>query len=235
MLRIAIAEDEADCAQRLEGFIRRYAGEHGLEVDVAWFPDGMELAERYAPVWDILFLDIQMAGLDGMETARRVRRQDPDVTLVFITNLARYAIHGYEVDASDFILKPLGYDRFRARMDKLTARLARRQGAFVVLPLAEQKIRVPVEDILYAEVVDHDLSVITTKQNYLMRCTLQEMERMVEGQGFSRCNRCYLVNLRRVTGVERDAVRIGEHLLPISRPRKKQFLRELSDCLGAEL
>ena len=105
----------------------------------------------------------------------------------------------------------------------------------MVLPLTEQKIRVPVEDILYAEVVDHDLSVITTKQNYLMRCTLQEMERMVEGQGFSRCNRCYLVNLRRVTGVERDAVRIGEHLLPISRPRKKQFLRELSDCLGAEL
>lgn len=235
MLRIAIAEDEPACAKQLQDFIDRYAGERGLEAAATWFSDGLELVEQYAPVWDILFLDIQMAHLNGMETARRIRRQDPDVTLVFITNLARYAIQGYEVDASDFILKPLEYDRFRVRMDKLTARLARKQGAFVVLPLAEQKIRVAVEDILYAEVVDHDLQVVTAKQRYLMRCSLQEMERMVEGHGFSRCNRCYLVNLRRVTGVEKDAVRVGKYSLPISRPRKKQFLRELSDCLGAEL
>ncbi|MDE6590229.1 MAG: LytTR family DNA-binding domain-containing protein [Oscillospiraceae bacterium] len=235
MLRIAIAEDEAICAQKLQEYIQRYAKVHGLETSVAWFSDGMDLVEKYTPTWDIIFLDIQMAHLDGMATARHIRRQDPDVTLVFITNLARYAIQGYEVDASDFILKPLEYDRFRVRMDKLTAQLTRKQGNFVVLPLAEQKIRVAVEDILYAEVADHDLHVVTTKQRYLMRGSLQEMERIVEGQGFSRCSRSYLVNLRRVSGVEKDAVRVGEHTLPISRPRKKQFLRELSDCLGAEL
>lgn len=235
MIRIAIVEDEPACAKRLQEYIDRYGKARGLEFSSTCFSDGIELAEQYTSKWDILFLDIQMEQLDGMETARRIRKQDPYVIIVFITNLARYAIRGYEVDASDFILKPLEYDRFQVRMDKVTASLGRNQETYVVLPLAEQKIRVPTADILYAEVLDHELQIVTKNQSYRMRCSLQKMEQMLEGQGFSRCHRCYLVNLRQVTGVDRDAVHLGKHALPISRPRRKEFLKHLSDCLGAEL
>lgn len=235
MLRVAIVEDEADCASQLQNYIQRYAQECNQDISTTWFQDGLELLDDYTPAWDVIFLDIQMAHMDGMETARRIRKQDGEVTLVFITNLARYAIQGYEVDASDYILKPLEYGRFRARMDRLCISFARKPQRYIMLPLAEQKLRLAVDDILYAEVMDHDLQVVTANQRYLMRGTLQELENMLKGQGFSRCNRSDLVNLRRVTGVEKEAVQVGSAVLPLSRPRRKQFMQELSDCLGAEL
>lgn len=235
MLRIAIVEDEPDCARQLQAYLERYQRERELEMNITHFSDGIELAERYTPEWDILFLDIQMKLLDGMDTARRIRVQDPCVTIVFITNLARYAIQGYEVDASDYILKPLNYDRFRVRMEKITAAFRRNREEYVMLPLGEQKVRLPVREILYVEVLDHELQVVTEGQSFRMRGSLRKMEQLLEGQGFSRCNRCYLVNLRQVTRVGQNDVCLGEHTLPISRPRKKEFLRELSECLGAEL
>ena len=108
MAKIAVVEDNDAMRAQLCGFIAQYAQESGHQLDVTAFSDGAQLVEPYRPGFDIIFLDIEMPKLGGMPTAERIRRQDPDVVLVFVTNMAQYAIRGYEVDALDFVLKQIG-------------------------------------------------------------------------------------------------------------------------------
>ena len=105
MLQIAIVEDEADLAQQTKDNVVRYLNEHGLEGNIAVFNDGMDIAENYKPIWDILLLDIEMPLLDGMSAAQKIRELDATVVMIFITRMAKYAIKGYEVAQYE-----IGYD-----------------------------------------------------------------------------------------------------------------------------
>ena len=99
MLKIAVVEDQTEVRESLCQFIRQYAGEQGLQAEVEPFADGAVIAEGYQPGYDIIFLDVEMPRLGGFGAAERIRAVDPDVVLVFVTNMAQYAIKGYEVDA----------------------------------------------------------------------------------------------------------------------------------------
>ena len=235
MLRIAIVEDDTAYAEKLKSYIERYGVEKKLVMEITHFPDGLEIVDRYRAAWDIIFMDIEMPHLDGMGAARRIRGMDPDVIIIFVTTMAQYAIKGYEVGALDFVLKPVNYVQLSARLDKAVKLLNRDPDRYLMVPCEDVKERVPARDILYIEVRNHTLEIVTVARRYTMRGTLAEMENALEGCHFSKCNQGFLVNLKNVTGVKKDSVLVGGHELPISRPRKKAFLEELSIYLGVAL
>ena len=119
MTRIAIVEDEAAVREQLAGYVQRYTRQYGTPFEVTEFADGMEILEDYRPQFDIIFLDVEMKHLDGMETARRIRERDGGVLIVFITNMAQYAIRGYAVGALDYVLKPVPYFAFSQQLQKV--------------------------------------------------------------------------------------------------------------------
>jgi DNA-binding LytR/AlgR family response regulator len=135
MIRIALVEDEAEVRAQLQGYVQRHTRQYGTEFAVTEFADGMELLDDYRPVYDILFLDVEMKHLDGMETARRVRELDKDVIIVFITNMAQYAIGGYAVGALDYVLKPVPYFAFSQQLRKAEEQLCRRARHYLALPV----------------------------------------------------------------------------------------------------
>ena len=136
MFRIAIVEDQDETRECLNRFVRQYAEEQGVQVEISLITDGSEIAEHYTPGFDIIFMDVEMPRLDGFAAAEAIRAVDAEVVLVFVTNMAQYAIRGYEVDALDYVLKPVNYYQFCTKLSRAIQRVQRRRGGQVVLQLA---------------------------------------------------------------------------------------------------
>ena len=234
MLSIAVVDDEKKFSDHLRQCLTRYGEEHNLTMEVTCFADGLDIAEEYQPKWDIIFLDIQMTHLDGMAAARRIRSMDDKVVLIFITTLAQYAINGYEVNAFDYVLKPIQYAQFELRMNKAVKEAEKHKAQrHIMLKKYSDWVKVSTDDILYIEVSGHTLRYVTAEDTLERRATIGQAEEELAGLSFSRCGISYLVNLKRIEQIARDEVMIGEHRLPISRNRKKAFLQAFSDYLEA--
>ena len=117
-LHVAVAEDEKTSRQKILDYLLNYQNAGTVRFEISEFEDGEKLVKNYQPVFDIIFLDIEMPRLDGMKAAEYIRQKDEHVILVFITNVARYAVKGYEVQALDYILKPVSYESFSAKLDR---------------------------------------------------------------------------------------------------------------------
>ena len=112
MINIAIVEDEKLYVSQFKEYISRYEKESGNRINVSVFPDGAEIVENYSGDFDIILMDIQMKYMDGMTAAEQIRKLDSEVIIMFITNMTQYAIRGYEVDALDYVVKPVEYFSF---------------------------------------------------------------------------------------------------------------------------
>lgn len=173
-----------------------------------------------------------MARLDGMKTAEMIRQRDRNVLLVFVTNMAHYAIKGYGVHALDFLLKPVNYRMLEQVLQQAEHLLGERIRKNITLPLQKGVVLLDAADILYVEVESHALSVVTRSETLHLRGTMSGIEKMLTPYHFFRCNNCYLVNLAQVSRVAQGVVVVGGHELTISRPRQKKFMEALTAYIG---
>ncbi|NCB62826.1 MAG: response regulator transcription factor [Clostridia bacterium] len=232
MIRVAIVEDEADYRRQLTEYLRRYETESGENIEITAFTDGDEIAEGYKARFDIILMDVEMAYMDGMTAAEEIRKSDPEVVIIFITNMAQYAIRGYAVDALDYVLKPVSYFAFTQRLERAVARMRRREKRYLAVPVKGGTQKLEASQIYYVESRGHSLLFHTAAGVVTATGAMKDMEERLEGMHFCRGNKGYLINLEHVDGV-RDgcAVVRGEQLL-LSRPRKSAFLEALANYVG---
>lgn len=118
MIRAIIAEDDLQCYTTLAQFLNDYGQETQQTFRITHYDNGEDLVEHYTPEYDLILLDVDMPFMDGMMAAEHIRKIDPEVVIIFVTNLAQYAIQGYSVNALDYILKPLNYFSFSQRLTR---------------------------------------------------------------------------------------------------------------------
>ena len=227
MLRIAVVEDDAPTREKLCTLIRDHAVSKGKDLAVTPLEDGSSLLGGALSGYDIIFLDIMLPGLTGMEVAERIRAGDPDVVLVFITNAAQYAIKGYAVGALDFVLKPVNPYEFLVKLERALERAAQRRQRPITLQTADGVQVLSSRDILYVETRDRKLFYHTTRGCFAVRSSMQSAEALLGSLRFVRCNQCYLVNLRHVQSVQGDFVTVGRDRLEVSRRQRAAFLEAM--------
>jgi len=229
LIRVAIVDDERAAAKCLEKCLHRYEKEAETKFEISYYSSGDKfLSQYYAGAFQIIFMDVSMPGTDGFKTSHRLREVDNDVVLVFVTNLAQFAIKGYEVGALDYILKPVAYSSFKLKIKR--ALIAVRSEASLQFTVTNEEglWSIRASDLCYIEVVDHSLIYHTKEADIKTAGSLKNEEKRLAGEPFFRCNYCYLVNLRWVTGVQGSTVTVNGTELQISRNRKKEFMQRLT-------
>lgn len=173
-----------------------------------------------------------MPGRNGIEASRALRERNQSIVLLFVTNLAQYAIAGYEVDALDYILKPINYFSFKLKIQKALETVRRVQGTLLTIASDHGQQLVRDSEIFYIEVQGHNLIYHTLHGDLTATGTLKQIEAQLKPSGFYRCNYCYLVNLRHVGFLDGSEVTVGQYKLQISRNRRKEFLQQLTQFYG---
>lgn len=220
-------------ACQLKDMIEKYGAERNQEMIVTHFLNPINFLTNYKSVFDVVFMDIEMPMLNGMNAARKLREIDDEVILVFITNMQQYAAEGYSVEAMDFILKPVQPARLTMLLDKVYRRILVKKDAELVVQHKGVVHRLFYKDILYVEISQHHLIYHKTDgRNIDFWGTLKELMSVLPPKQFFRCNSCYVVNLQYVRSVEDGFVLIGSEKLAISRPRKKEFMNALMEYIG---
>lgn len=147
MIRVAVVEDEEEAMNDLLRHLRQYGQEKNVRLVIDTFSNGVDFISDYNARYDIVFMDIKLPLMDGMQCAVSLRRLDEDVALVFVTNMGQYAIKGYEVCAMGYMIKPVSYFPLVVLMDKVLNKISSEPTKHIVLSLDDGVLKIPLRNL----------------------------------------------------------------------------------------
>lgn len=232
MIRVAIIEDDADDAAELKKNVEDVINGLGNTCEIAMFANPLRFLDTYKPDYDLVFMDIEMPAMNGLEAAKILRQKDKSVVLIFVTNVARFAVDGYTVDAADFLVKPVEPGILRVKLTRALNKIDNGKAERIIIRCKTGACVEIVSRIKYVEVMDHKLLFHTVDKTIAATGSLNKVEAQLKAYGFSKCNSCYLVNLDYVTEINEKTALVGGDRLVMSRGRTKPFMKDLANRLG---
>lgn len=234
MLRCAIVEDSPRELEHLKECLARYSAERDIPLETTAFGDAASFLEHYRADYDIVFMDIELPGINGMEAAELLRSQHRVTSIIFVTDLAQYAVRGYEVDALGFLVKPATFAGLSMNLDRAMREVAQGTNRTLTVPTGDGFRSVPLSQVTHIEVRNHDLVYHTVDGEALRaRGSLAQVERELADAPMVRVSRYCLANMALITSVLGDEVTVaGGAALHITRGHKKEIELALARYLG---
>lgn len=242
-ISIAIVEDNYSDAEVLRKYIEQFCNEHNVSCNIDSFQSSTDFLNRFDNQYDVLFLDVELQDgeSDGMEAAHIIRKNDPSVTIVFVTNLSKYAVEGYQVNASDFIVKPINYASFCFRFQNVLEKLIHQDQRAILIKTKGNYCKVLIKDIYYICIINHlcyfygtfrpeeKEGELTCYESWMQ---LNAVQKEIDSERFVKCSPSYLINVDHISKLTKDSVVLGDTVLPLSRNKKKGVIEAYLASFG---
>ena len=218
LYRFAICDDNKTDSDYVLELVQAWASQRSIPVHTEQYMSAESFLFRYAEDkgFQILLLDIEMGHMDGVALAKRIRRENDDVQIVFITGYPDYIAEGYEVSALNYLIKPVMKEKLYAVLDRAMANLQKARKT-ILLPVEGEILKLETENIQYVEAFSHSIVITTKASVHEVRKSMSEMEKLL-GDGFVRCHRSYLVGLRFISRITKTTVILDNgKTIPVSR------------------
>ena len=226
-MRIAICDDE----KNIRELIGNKVVEQYPEADIVFFPSGEELLLSDKHI-DILFLDIQMSGKNGMEIARELRKKEKGMILIFVTAMAEYVFQAFDVGAFHYIVKPIDNKKFKDVLRKAANELCSRnvderetEAKYVMINHGGVHTRVMIEDIVYAEVFNRKVVIHKLNDEIEYYGKMSDLEAVV-GDSFFRPHRAYLVNFKYVEKYDATTIYLEKGSVLMAKLKFPEFVKK---------
>lgn len=234
MIKVAICEDREVDRSLLQKIVSVLMKERGLDFYIDTFEKGELLINGYSNhPFDLIFLDIMMDGLDGIETGRQIRKLDSSVEIVYCTASEDFAIAAYEIHAMGYLLKPYEPGRIGAVIDYYVQKHPQNEQNFIEVKSRRKSVIIPYNDIIYMESENKVVYIYTiTRGNIKVYSKLDAFEEQINQKSFLRCHQSYLVNLQHVAGlVDSDFIMVNDDVVPIRKSGRKLIIKKYEEYL----
>ena len=234
MVTVYFVEDQKKDQELLIDYLDRFEKENAVRFDVRPFTNASLFLSQYKFDGDIIFMDIDMPGLNGFDASVELRKNDSRSVLIFLTNLQQYAIKGYSVNAFDFIAKPLSYCQFSTLMKRALKKASLDRESDVIINTRNQIFKLDIKLLTYIEIIDHQLIYHTDERDYACWETMSSIKDQFLEKGFCSASVSVLVNLRRVDSITSSVVTLNDAKktkIFLSRSQKKEFAKAFTSYI----
>lgn len=222
-MKIAICDDEEAQRMLLSDYLTEWGKGRKNLPEISSFSSGESLLFSWEDeAFDLLILDIEMGDLSGMELAGKIRKENDEIPILFITGYEKYMAQGYDVAALHYLLKPVHKEKLFEVLDGLSRK--KKSEEKLIFPTAEGHLLLPASHIWYVEAMGHDCLLYTAEDKKQIRMSMGDAIKLLSGQkGFVQCHRSYMVNLQHISAIVRAEIVLDDGTrLPVSRRAQKE-------------